>query len=72
MYPDGDTFSDRFVESGIPFPDMDPGAPDGCGFSAPTGVFATGAIRIDGDDVTVAYSEPPEGSVETAVDGGNA
>lgn len=40
-YPEGDTHDSRQVPSMIPFPDMNPGAPDGRGFSAPEAALAS-------------------------------
>lgn len=76
-YPEGDTWQERNVPSGIAFPDMNPGAPDKRGFG-PTGDAAFAAssgatVQADGS-VTTDFSEPGGGfgggHADVSADGG--
>lgn len=73
-YPDGDTFNENYVESAVPYQDMDPGAPDGRGFGGTNDyTFATGGRRISPDGVMTRYAEmESEAAENSAVDGGSA
>lgn len=74
-YPEGDTYDDQYVPSGLAFPHLTPGSPDGRGFN-PGGdaVFATGSRRVQPNgDVTTRFSGPPcFGDGDEAIDGGDA
>lgn len=61
-YPEGDTFNETHGASGIPFCAPDVSAPDSRGFSGgQQHVLATGAIRVDGDEVTSRIAAPTYG-----------
>lgn len=51
-----DTYDANWVPSGRDFLDATPSAPDDRGFSADSATFATGPLRVDGNNITTRAS----------------